>query len=231
MPERATETPAVRGRRRARQQEWQVQRVVARMLSRCLPQGCFATALENAPRSAFAGQMARLRGTRAGLPDWVFVWRGAGKRPRPVIVCIELKSRAGIASKAQRQVRDELVAVGCKYWLARAANAAMTALHLSGVPVRNWTPRPLAPWEGPFRDPYARLPMHPAVRRERQAAARRYRERRRQRDAGIPIVEPAAPRPARWLAPDGPARPLVSQAEIRRRGADTGCARRSASLT
>ena len=157
---------------------------VVRMLKRHAPAGMFATALENAPRSAFAGALAKLRGTRSGLPDWWFVWCGAS-------VCIELKSRAGIASKAQRQIRDELLAAGVKHWwLCRTARAFLLALHLSGIPLRNYTPpAKLEPFAGPFPDPYARLPMHPAVRHERQAAARRYRERRRQREAAMLVAE------------------------------------------
>ena len=131
--------------------------------------------------SAIAGNLARQRGTRPGLPDWIFVWCG-------VIVCIELKSRAGIASAVQRQVRDELLAASVKHWwLARTPKDCLLALYLSGIPLRNYTrPDKLADWEGPFENPHARLPQHPAVRRERQAAARRYRKRRRQREAGIP---------------------------------------------
>ena len=47
---------------------------------------------------------------------------------------VELKSRSGLASKVQKQVRAELLAAGALWWMARSANAAMMALHLSGVP-------------------------------------------------------------------------------------------------
>jgi len=187
MPDRATESPTVRGRRRARQQEWTTQRTVLRLLKRHLPVGCFATALENAPRSGYAGAMAKLRGTRSGLPDWWFVWRGRN-------VCIELKSRSGVASKTQRQVRDELLAAGVRHWwLARSARAALLALHRSRIPLRNYTPPDkLAAWEGPFADPHARLPQHPAVRAKARIAAAQYRERRREREAAAAGVMPGS---------------------------------------
>jgi len=60
------------------------------------------------------------------------------------------------------------------WWRCRTSRSVLRALHLSGIPLRNCTlPDQLADWEGPFADPHVRLPQHPAVRRERQAAARR----------------------------------------------------------
>jgi len=148
MPDDRAASPAVRGRRRARLQEWRTQTVVARMLKRCLPKGCFYTALENAPRNALAGMMAKQRGTRSGLPDWLIIWCGG-------VVCVELKSHAGIASPAQREIRDELLAAGVKHWwLCRTARAVLLALHCSGIPLRSYTPPDeLDDWEGPFADP------------------------------------------------------------------------------
>jgi hypothetical protein len=60
---------------------------------------------------------------------------------------------AGVASKAQKQVRLEMLPAGADWWLARSARAAMMALHLSGVMFRRrWKPPRLKPWEGPFAD-------------------------------------------------------------------------------
>jgi hypothetical protein len=67
---------AVQRRRVLRREEWHMQTHVAELLKYHLPVGCFATALENAPRTARAGHLAKLRGTRAGIPDWVFIWDG-----------------------------------------------------------------------------------------------------------------------------------------------------------
>jgi hypothetical protein len=173
----AASTLAVERRWLSRREEWRTQTVVAELLKRHLPVGCFASALDNTPRSARAGQLAKLRGTRAGIPDWVFIWRGE-------IIWVELKSCRGIASKIQRQVRDELLAAGVKFWfLTRSPRACLLALHLAGVPLIEWKPpKKIERWEGPFENPHARLPQHPVVARERAAAQQRYRQRQRARE-------------------------------------------------
>jgi hypothetical protein len=190
--------------KRAGHGEWRTQTRVAELLKRHLPAGCFATALENSPRSPCAGLLMKLRGTRAGLPDVWIIWRGES-------VFVELKSRSGIASKVQRQIRDEVLAAGVKFfWLARTPRACLLALHLSGVPLVGWKPpkEPLPAWEGPFANPHARLPMHPVVARERAAAQQRYRERRREREAALAKERrietdfpTSAPTGAPWPAP------------------------------
>src|SRR5262249_11870680 len=90
----------------------------------------------------------------------------------------------GVASKVQRQVRDELLAAGVKWWwLARSTRACLVALHRSGVPLRKWKPPlRLQEWEGPFSDPHKKLPMAPEVARGRRAARRRWRARQRARE-------------------------------------------------
>jgi hypothetical protein len=99
------------------------------------------------------------------------IWRG-----KPIFV--ELKSRAGVASKAQKQVRLEMLAAGATWWLARSARAALMALHLSGVVFRRrWKPPRLKPFEGPVADPH-QLPQAPDVAARQRAARRRWRARR-----------------------------------------------------
>jgi hypothetical protein len=75
--------------------------------------------------------------------------------------------------------------------MARSAEAAMMALHSSGVPLGNWDPPPLEPWEGPFGDPTQRLPRHPEVAVEQREGRRRYRLRRamREREAALAAAE------------------------------------------
>ena len=94
------------------------------------------------------------------------------------------KSRRGVASEAQKQARAGMLPAGAVWWMARSANAAMMALHLSGVPfLKPWQPQPLEPWEGPFADPHQRLPQEPGVAAERKATLRAWRERQRVRKA------------------------------------------------
>lgn len=116
----------------------------------------------------------------SGLPDVLVIAEG-----KPIF--IELKSRRGVASKTQKQVRTELIAAGAVWWMARSANAALMALQGSEVPMRApWTPQPLQPWEGPFDNPHQSLPQHPEVAARRREEQRRYRERLRARqDAEI----------------------------------------------
>ena len=101
-------------------------------------------------------------------------------------VFIEMKSKRGVPSAAQKRVFAELRAMGADVYLARSAAAALEALRRSNVPFRRrWGPMPLAAWEGPFAvdDPRQRLPQHPEVAAQRRAAQRAWRERQRARKA------------------------------------------------
>ena len=157
---------AAKARRRYRREEWATQTTLARLLTRYLdPQTVFWTSLENKPSSRLNGLLQKRRGVRSGLPDTMVVYRRRA-------VFVELKSKAGVASKSQKQVRAELVAAGARWWMARSVRAALTALHRSGVPFRaSWTPpSDLREWEGPFtgeekRAPNIRLFGRSSVRR------------------------------------------------------------------
>ena len=179
-----SESFAVRRRRESRREEWALQTSLAAKLQKYLdPADTFWTSLENKPISRISGLFQKRRGVRSGLPDVQVIWRG-----KPIF--IELKSRAGVASKAQKQVRLELLPAGAVWWMARSARAAMTALHLEGVVFRReWKKPPrLQPWEGPFADPTQRLPQAPDVAAQRRAANKRWRLRRANRDAGGDIA-------------------------------------------
>jgi hypothetical protein len=100
-------------------------------------------------------------------------------------VFIEIKSKRGVPSPAQRQVFADFRAMGADVYVARSAAAAIEALRRSNVPFRQpWQPpQPLAAWEGTFiiTDPNQRLPQHPEVAAQRRAEQRRWRERQRDR--------------------------------------------------
>jgi hypothetical protein len=161
---------AAQRRRESQRQEWTEQTRLAEMLDEYLdPADTFWTSLENKPLSRLSGIFQKRRGVRSGLPDVLVIWR-----EKPIFV--ELKSRAGVASKAQKQIRLEMLPAGADWWLARSARAALMALHLSGVVFRHkWKPPRLKPWEGPFADPNQRLPQAPDVAERRRAARRRWR--------------------------------------------------------
>lgn len=110
----------------------------------------------------------KMRRSRRGPPDVLVIYRSR-------VFFIELISRRGIASKAQKQIRLEMLPAGAEWWMARSARAALMALHLSDVVFRRKRKPPqLKPWEGPFADPTRRLPEHLCVAAERAA----YRTRR-----------------------------------------------------
>jgi hypothetical protein len=171
------------------------------------PADTFWTSLENKPLSRLSGIFQKRRGVRSGLPDVQVIWRG-----KPIFV--ELKSRAGVASKVQKQIRAKLKPAGAVWWMARSARAAMMALHLSGVVFRrHWKPPRLRPWEGPFADPTQRLPQAPDVAARRRAARQRWRLR--QGAARVTDLSAAA----EASTPDVAARRSVSRA---RRSSLTG---------
>jgi hypothetical protein len=98
-------------------------------------------------------------------------------RQRPVFV--EVKSKARVASRAQKRVRAELMAAGASWWMARSARGPR-GVAAFGVQSRlPWGPPELRPWEGPFDGLENRRPQHPAVATQRREAARRRRERQR----------------------------------------------------
>jgi VRR-NUC domain len=166
---------ASKGRRRRPNEEWATHTKLAWMLqTRLDPLAVFWTSLENKPSSRLNGFLQKRRGVRGGLPDLLFIVRVPHK-----IVWIEVKSRAGIASKKQRQVYRELRAMGCDYWLVRSIRAAFTAFHRSGVPLLSpEKPHELEDWEGPFSDPTRPLPQHPVVRAQRRERHELWRRNR-----------------------------------------------------
>ena len=126
-----------------------------------------------------SGLVQKARGCRSGLPD-VAVFHRRGKHTK--IIFVELKSRRGKVSDAQKQVREELLRINADWWLAFNAEAALKALRLSGIRfLRPWRMPRLAPWHGPFRDPTLPLPVAPEVVEERRDAQRRATARRRER--------------------------------------------------
>ena len=126
--------------------------------------------MDNRPVSRLSGFLAKRRGIRSGLPDIMAI----PLHRSPVFV--ELKSRAGHATKAQKQVRAELVGMRCSWFMARSANAALVALQRAGVPFREpWEVPRLEPWEGPWEDPAQRLPQHSEIAAQSREANARYR--------------------------------------------------------
>jgi hypothetical protein len=162
--------------------EWREQVRLAGLLDKWLDDTCsFATATDPVTSSALSGWLRRRRGVKAGTPDMLIWHRGKS-------IAIEMKSRGGRCSPAQRTVRTALLRAGCQWWVCKSARAAMWALKESGVKFRvcvrsdasieRWRQPALEPWEVPRRDPSERRPMHPRVAAERRDASRRRCARR-----------------------------------------------------
>src|SRR6516165_1668023 len=91
--------------------EFQQQMRLARWLDLWLPDDAFWTAIDVTPRSATNGHVRRLRGCKAGVPDYVIVYRGK-------LITIEMKSPrgGGQCRPAQRVCREQLLKAGIKAW-------------------------------------------------------------------------------------------------------------------
>lgn len=187
----AAQAYATAQRRKSGREEFATQAKLAELLAMYVdPATTFWSGLENKPRSRLSGLLQKRRGVKAGLTDVLVIYRDPERGVvKPIF--LELKSRRGVASEAQKKIRTELLASGAAWWLARSASAALQALRLEGVVFRYpWEPaEELEAWEGPFADPTQRLPQHPEVAAERAAARRRWRERQASR-ARETISEP-----------------------------------------
>jgi hypothetical protein len=179
---------AAQRQRLSRREEFDAQvRLVAMLTEHLDPTCAYWTSLENKPRSPMSGVFQRMRGCRPGIPDLVVIQQQPGS---VLIVFVELKSRRGVASKAQKQARAEMLPAGAVWIMARSARAAMVGLCRAGVRFRRpWESPPLESWEGPFDDPHQRLPQHPEVAAQRRAAQRAWRERQRARKAATLAAE------------------------------------------
>jgi VRR-NUC domain len=181
---RPSAPPRAQHRSRWRHYEAHQQRKLAELLRRLIVPGTVHwTAIENKPRTAISGMYQKLAGVRSGFPDMLFL-----RKDKPAIL-IEMKSPAGTLSKAQREIRSELLAQGCRWFLCRSALGALAALHRAGVEFRSvggrpWQPpRPLRPWEEPVENPSKPHPRHPSVTAQHREAKRRQRQARRERAA------------------------------------------------
>jgi hypothetical protein len=189
---------AVQRQRLSRREEFAAQmRLVAILAEHLDPTCTYWTSLENKPRSPIGGVFQRMRGCRPGVPDLVVIQQQPGS---VLVVFVELKSRRGVASKAQKQARAEILPAGAVWIMARSPRAAMVGLQRADVKFRrSWEPQQLEPWEGPFSDPNQRLPQEPGVRAERRAAQQRWRVRQRARRSAS-----ATSRYEGAQTPDGP---------------------------
>jgi hypothetical protein len=116
--------------------------------------------------------MRKRRGCRAGTPDILLL---CGQ-----LIGLELKSLSGRVSRAQEEVRLQILRAGGTWVMVRTARAALVALHRLGVPFRRaWKPPALEPWEEPVSDPGQPIVWHPEVLRQWREDKKRRRVRQR----------------------------------------------------
>jgi hypothetical protein len=111
------------------QREWTLQRSCAAFLSKALPADAYFTSIDmGRSTSAAQGQLRKLRGVRAGVPDMLVVY--AGK----TLWC-ELKVDTAL-SAAQIVTRDALRANGHVWELCRSPEDVEAACNTAGIPLR-----------------------------------------------------------------------------------------------
>jgi hypothetical protein len=177
-----------------RREEWQEQKKLARLLDKWLDgTRAWWTANDPVAPNAISGAIRKQRGVKPGVPDVEVLYRGK-------LIGIELKSRSGRCTPAQRAEREAILRAGGQWWVCRSANAAMWALYKSGVRFRTivhedgtiecWRSPRLPKWEVPRRDPSEPRPQHPKVSAQRRAARRRWMLARRRACAAQLVAGP-----------------------------------------
>lgn len=111
------------------QHEWTLQRSCAAFLSKALPSDAYWTSIDiGRSTSAAQGNLRKLRGVKAGIPDVLIVWRG-------ITVWCELKVDAAL-SPAQQTTRDMLRANGHHWYLCRSPEDIEGACRGSEIQLR-----------------------------------------------------------------------------------------------
>lgn len=121
--------PDAPAKKKLTQHEWRDQRGYAAFLSKALPIDAYWTAIDvGRSRNRDEGQLRKARGVKAGIPDFLIVWRG-------VTVWLEIKAGQSL-SPVQRTTRDALLANGHKWALCRRVEEIETALLAAGISLR-----------------------------------------------------------------------------------------------
>jgi VRR-NUC domain len=112
--------------RRRRRSEAGIQRAtVDHLYLRACP-GVWWAAINNNPRSAVAGALAKAAGCKAGLPDLLLVRRGQ-------LYALELKADSGRVSLVQKACHAELREAGAEVAVAHGVDEALAQLEEWGL--------------------------------------------------------------------------------------------------
>ena len=111
------------------QPEWILQRSMAVYLAKALPHTAYWTSIDmGRSASARAGQLRKLRGCRAGIPDILIVHETK---------TLWLEAKAGSSlSEPQKLFRDQVTANGHLWFLVRSPEDVEAACLSAGIPLR-----------------------------------------------------------------------------------------------
>lgn len=117
--------------------ESHMQRMIVQSLRMALPHGWIVQATANKPRSVVQGAIEKAMGTTAGWPDLALY--GAlvtDEASTPFAGFMEVKTRTGRLSEAQRDIHDRLRDCGFQVAVVRSVDDAIAAARAWGLPVR-----------------------------------------------------------------------------------------------
>lgn len=111
------------------QHEWNAQKLDNAFLGKALPDDAYYTAIDHARKlSKIAGMQRKARGIKAGIPDWLIVWRG-------ITLWIERKVDAAV-SYEQEVTGTALIRNGHHWRVARTLDEIEAACRDVGIPLK-----------------------------------------------------------------------------------------------
>jgi hypothetical protein len=118
--------------------EADIQKAIVRTLRICLPHGWLVQATANKPRSMIAGAIEKTMGTVAGWPDVAVYGAIVTDKGDPFAFAgfMEVKTKTGRLSEAQRDVHDRLRSNGFHVATVRSVDDALATARAWGLPLR-----------------------------------------------------------------------------------------------
>ena len=110
-----------------------IQRAIVRTLRFGLPHGWLVVGVSNNPRSKITGAIEKAMGLTAGIPDLALYGNLDGA---PFAGFMEVKTRTGRVSEAQRAMHDRLQDCGFRVAIVRSVEDALAAARAWGLPLR-----------------------------------------------------------------------------------------------
>lgn len=106
-----------------------IHEAVAKLLWVALPDDVWWSTIEHRnAKDAREGAMRKARGVKPGVPDILLCYGGA-------LYCIEMKTRTGTLSPAQKDRRIELKRAGAHWAICRSVDDVIRQLRAWGIPI------------------------------------------------------------------------------------------------